>query len=52
MVIYSAGTIQFLTAAKLLVNLTSLHGGYLLTVSAIGLAALTRYMMSGTPRQV
>lgn len=51
-VIYLAGTIQFLTAAKLLVNLTSLHGGYLLTVSAIGLAALTRYMMSGTPRRV
>ena len=51
-VIYLAGTIQFLTAAKLLVTLTSLHGAYLLTVSAIGFFALIRYIMPGTSRQV
>lgn len=51
-VIYLAGTIQFLTAAKLLVTLTSLHGAYLLTVSAIGFFALIRYIMPGISRQV
>lgn len=51
-VIYLAGTIQFLTVAKLLVTLTSLHGAYLLTVSAIGFFALIRYIMPGTSRQV
>nr|MBP6685964.1 hypothetical protein [Leucobacter sp.] len=40
--VFFAATIQFATAAKLLVTLTSAHGFYMIAVAGVGVAALLR----------
>ncbi|MEB4614436.1 hypothetical protein [Leucobacter sp. M11] len=49
--VFLAATIQFATAAKLLVTLTSPHGAYMITVAGVGVAALLRLAFTKNTRQ-
>lgn len=50
--VFLAATVQFATAAKLLVTLTSPHGVYMIVVAGVGLTSLTRTFFTklGTKR--